>query len=551
VACEVNQAQAHFDPCPLPDDVRVPLPGGMWLAMRKVVVPGADYWGRRDRVITIGDPLPADSSRLFWLPQETMVGGAFPDREGGKWYYLIGKYELSKAQAAAILGKGDMAAGLTQLAQLSGDAEDAKLATLDPVAQPRATAFPVTGLSYAAVQQIVGAFNLYCLNTPECKAALPVIKAITDREQGLPFFRLPTEVEWEYAARGGAGATDFNADLPVARAEIGKYAFVRPEATGKPRRIGTLEAINGIHDMFGNVQEMTSDLFQARPFEGKSGAIAVRGGSFLDSATSLRSAYRSEIALYTLQGSGDVVESRPLTTGFRLLLTSPAIATPDMRSEIEKQGETYLTEFYADSPGTTRFAGDIKAQQSLTQAQQTAAALGTTTTDPAITQQLAQLTSNLEEAQRQLALRTEQVCKRNRDVAVILSVLFARAHFKATEVENFIAILEKQSGLNEQRRSEVEAMILKRRKDVEDLNGNALYYFRRYSELVQDFAGCPEKIVLDALTQAKADTNITAIDRASVEALAVHYDNFRKGALDPQRWQDEILKLQEPNKGQL
>jgi hypothetical protein len=58
-------------------------------------------------------------------------------------------------------------------------------------------------------------------------------------------------------------------------------------------------------------------------------------------------------------------------------------------------------------------------------------------------------------------------------------------------------------------------------------------------------------VALDALTQARAATNITAIDKASVEALAVHYDNFRKGALDPQRWQDEILRLQEPNKGQL
>lgn len=126
-------------------------------------------------------------------------------------------------------------------------------------------------------------------------------------------YRLPTELEWEYACRAGAataypGGDRIGPDTALYNASMG-YDATRPR---RPRllsrcfvrcsaqQVGRYPANHwGLHDMAGNVWEFTSSPWTRdhasppeRPLPGRPQAVVTKGGSWFDGPEACRSATR-------------------------------------------------------------------------------------------------------------------------------------------------------------------------------------------------------------------------------------------------------------------
>jgi formylglycine-generating enzyme required for sulfatase activity/uncharacterized caspase-like protein len=116
---------------------------------------------------------------------------------------------------------------------------------------------------------------------------------------GLRYY-LPSEAQWEYAARAGAvGKWNFGSD----EGQIGRYAWTNANGNGKTRAVAQKQANDfGLHDMHGNVGEWVQDCwnatYDAAPSDGSAwlsgncGERVWRGGSWDAAAQLTRAAVR-------------------------------------------------------------------------------------------------------------------------------------------------------------------------------------------------------------------------------------------------------------------
>jgi formylglycine-generating enzyme required for sulfatase activity len=112
-------------------------------------------------------------------------------------------------------------------------------------------------------------------------------------------YRLPTEAEWEYAARGGTQTEfpfgDNDTGLDQYSWYVANASNTKPVGQKSPNQFG-------LFDMHGNVWEWVEDCWNptyfGAPTDGQAWIIkdcvfrTLRGGSWINSAYSLRLAYR-------------------------------------------------------------------------------------------------------------------------------------------------------------------------------------------------------------------------------------------------------------------
>ncbi len=130
-------------------------------------------------------------------------------------------------------------------------------------------------------------------------------------------YRLPTEAEWEYAARGGNKSKGYKYS---GSNSVDDVAWCYPNSGEMTQEVGTKTSNElGIYDMSGNVFEWCSDNFkdysisaQTNPYNSGIGRV-IRGGSWIHDATLARvailGAVRSPDTFYYL--------------GFRIARTVP------------------------------------------------------------------------------------------------------------------------------------------------------------------------------------------------------------------------------------
>ena len=205
--------------------------------------------------------------------------------------YYIGKYEVTQQLWEYVMNYTGAAADGTIL---SAVASDPWLGDSNPSSTyGKGDYYPAYYVSY---EDIVNHF-------------IPRLNKITGKT-----FRLPTEAEWEYAARGGNQSKGCKYSGSNTIDDVGWYSG----NSLSTRQVGTKQANElGIYDMSGNVWEWCSDWYgsysstsQTDPTGPTSGSYRVlRGGSWFNYAQICRVSYRGSFT----------PSYRYISNGFRLL----------------------------------------------------------------------------------------------------------------------------------------------------------------------------------------------------------------------------------------
>lgn len=501
--------QTVSNPKPAEGDVILPMPGDAAMVFRRVAVPGKGFWGDESRVIQIGDA----SGGIFEGLQRTQISGSFPGPDD-TWEIILAKYELTRGQYVAVMG-------MDALLAASRDPEDQTLPTLAGRALRDALMKPLAFVSYQDVLEFMRRYNAWLFDPahPERVGAMP-------RLDGAPgFVRLPTEDEWEYCARGGLvgiGAGIFDNALPFAAGEVDAHAWHVGNAKHRLRPIGLRQPdANGFHDLFGNVQEMTSGLFRPEIWQGKPGGVAVRGGGVSTPPGDLRSAARAELDVYAWNADEKKVEERrSFNTGARLAIGSNVVVGTAQRARIEKEYEAYRTELRRSMP-VGRTLDNLVAQASV-QIGDTDPIIARLIKDNpslreplgAVQTTLATARERLELAQRESARSLAQDAARN---GVNLSVYLSRLERLAQTLKTARELAEVSARYQEQ--------LATVEKSVAELEAALGEQMRGYAEKIGTLGGYDQTYIDHAFTDLEA-RDMTARERLVMDLLKTHVAAF-------------------------
>ena len=337
----VPKLSQMVNPKPLEADLELPMPCGGKLVLRHVCVPADGYFddlwidlgcedcgrkyigfmeGRRREALS--GPFALRDLPTAWYLQLAALAetgdGRCPNLKNKRskgYYFLIGKYEISNFQWKAVMN------GECPGSERPFTADD-----------PR----PKTGISWFEAVDFTRRYTEWLLkNAP---SSLP---RFFGRRFG--YLRLPTETEWEYAARGGhlVSESQMNQEdfFPLNGRPLRDYAvFSETEGAKLPENLAWIGSKRpnplGLFDMAGNAAEMILDPFRfsvGSRLHGTAGGFIVKGGSYRKSRAEIMPGRREELPLFLYDGA-----FRSTDLGFRVVLS--AIVTPENRREaLEKE----------------------------------------------------------------------------------------------------------------------------------------------------------------------------------------------------------------------
>ncbi|MEA4990602.1 hypothetical protein SDC9_16768 [bioreactor metagenome] len=329
---DVSTADA-YNPKPADNDIILPMPCGLSMVFKLVAVPAKGLlW---DMPMRPGVDDSAHQDRAFYDRRyNTALSGAFTLEDlpaawrkqapqGQNYFYLVAKYEVSNLQWHAVM-------------------DNACPDTVNPGAD---AARPATDMSWYDAVDFTRRYTTWLLqNAPD---SLP---RFAGDQRNVGFVRLPTETEWEYAARGGQTAgsqlllqEDFFA-LPNGESKA-DYAVYRPEQGARAEGMANIGSRKpnplGIYDTAGNAAEMVLDAFRfsmAGRLHGSAGGFVRKGGSFLSGDAEILPGRREEMPFFLTDGPAHARDLgfRPVISG----INTPGGGRPqELTAEWNKAGE--------------------------------------------------------------------------------------------------------------------------------------------------------------------------------------------------------------------